>query len=532
MTEETELKIIKKTYPLSISILDFTERFELKKRVIYFIIKITNNLNKKKFTIEKSFEDFEKFHNSLLILFSQVPSYPKKTLFKIVNHKLINKIKDQLENFLNDCIERKDILYSKEFYLFLNLNLNENFSEMKNNEITEEGKIDNLNFEIKDFIYDKSNQIIFICCSIDKNINLKGKPFLFSWEKKLEDKNKVLGEIYCYKINYTNEKKYVFDLIFNKEFLMRPKRIFYDNDTQTFLIGFDNGNITLYKIEENFTKISELKNFHINNEKEEKEKEIIENEKKEEIKGLVYISNLNNIYFISSEKTFYLIDINEEKITKIKKNEFNYTTINLDLDKKRLFLTNEKGDIEIYNIINSLTQILSIKTISGEKILNLQFSKDKKFFFVCDLNGKISMFNLKEINNEKNITQIFCFGKKDRVNYIQINNLNNNIFSCDNKGRISIYDLNKKNDIYSLITHSNLSIKKISYDEENKILISSGKDKQIIFWKIPDNIFNIEIEEFEKKEEDKFKEEMNKINTLEYDFNFEDDLNGWNFRKD
>jgi hypothetical protein len=529
MTEETELKIIKKTYPLSISILDFTERFELKKRVIYFIIKITNNLNKKTFTIEKSFEDFEKFHNSLLILFSQVPSYPKKTLFKIVNHKLINKIKDQLENFLNDCIERKDILYSKEFFLFLNLNLNENFSEMKNNDIIEEGKIENLNFDIKDFIYDKSNQIIFICCSIDKNINLKGKPFLFSWEKKLEDKNKVLGEIDCYKINYTNEKKYEFDLLFKKEFFFRPKRIFYDNETQNFLIGFDNGDIIMYKIEENFSKMSELKNFHLD---KEKENEIIENGKKEGIKGLVYNSNLNNIYFISSEKTFYSIDLNEEKIIKIKKNEYKYTTINFDLDKKRLFLTNEKGDIEIYNIINALTQILSIKTISGEKILNLQFSKDNKFFFVCDLNGKISMFNLREINNEKNINQIFCFGKKDRVNYIQINNINNNILSCDNKGRISIYDLNKKNDIYSLIAHSNLSIKKISYNEDNKILISSGKDNKIIFWKIPDKFLNIEIEEFEQKEEEKYKEEINKINILENEFNFEDDLNGWNLRKD
>ena len=274
----------------------------------------------------------------------------------------------------------------------------------------------------------------------------------------------------------------------------------------------------------------ELKSFNLNHEKEKEE--IKNNETIEKIKGLVYNSNLNNIFFISSEKTFYSIDINEEKITKIKKNEFNYTTINLDLDKKRLFLTNENGDIEIYNITNQLTQILSIKTISGKKILNLQFSNDKKFFFVCDINGKISIFNLKEINNEKEINEIFNFGKKDRINYIQINNINNQIISCDNKGRISIYDLNKKNDIYSLISHSNLSIKKISYDENNKILISCGKDKKIIFWKIPDKFFNNEIEEFEQKEDEKIKEEINKINILECDYNFENDLNGWNFRKD
>ena len=43
---------------------------------------------------------------------------------------------------------------------------------------------------------------------------------------------------------------------------------------------------------------------------------------------------------------------------------------------------------------------------------------------------------------------------------------------------------------------------------------------------------NIEIEEFEQKEEEKYKEEINKINILENEFNFEDDLNGWNLRKD
>ena len=53
MTEETKLKIIKKTYPLSISILDFTERFILKRRIIYFIIKITNNLKKNHLQLKK-----------------------------------------------------------------------------------------------------------------------------------------------------------------------------------------------------------------------------------------------------------------------------------------------------------------------------------------------------------------------------------------------------------------------------------------------------------------------------------------------
>ena len=53
MTEKTKLKIIKKTYPLSISILDITERYVLKKREIYFIRRIINILKKNNLQLKK-----------------------------------------------------------------------------------------------------------------------------------------------------------------------------------------------------------------------------------------------------------------------------------------------------------------------------------------------------------------------------------------------------------------------------------------------------------------------------------------------
>ena len=135
MNEESSLNVIKKKNLLSIIITDFKEIYIFKKREILFNIRITNNINNTFWNIEKNYEDFENLYKSLIIKFSLVPYYPKKILFKIINIDLIKKIKIEFENFLNDCIERKDILFSEELNLFLDIN--KNFPEIKFNEILE-----------------------------------------------------------------------------------------------------------------------------------------------------------------------------------------------------------------------------------------------------------------------------------------------------------------------------------------------------------------------------------------------------------
>ena len=507
MNEESSLNVIKKKNLLSIIITDFKEIYILKKREILFNIRITNNINNTFWNIEKNYEDFENLYKSLIIKFSLVPYYPKKILFKIINIDLIKKIKIEFENFLNDCIERKDILFSEELNLFLDIN--KNFPEIKFNEILEIGKIEKLTFEIKDFIYDKKNQIIIIITSQNKNEKLNNQKFLFTWEKKIEG-NKLLGNIYCYKIN-KNSNKVDFNLLFSKEFFFRPKKIFFDNFSNFLFLGFYNGNIIIFKLEDNCSKITEIKNFNFFN---------------KSINDFYYNSNLKKLFSISLNQFFY-IDLNEEINNPIiiKENIFNYTSLTFESEKNNFILTNEKGFIEIYDDKN-FNQIFFFKTTSGEKILNLQFSKDKKFIFICDSNGKISI-----INYENKREEIISFKEKDKINYIQIDNIRNLIYSCDNKGRIFLWDLIKKKSIYCF-KYINLSIKKILYDEESNIIISGGKDKQISVFLIPEIFYNKEIEQFDINEEIKYNEVINNFNNkLEYDFNYENDLNGWNLKE-
>jgi hypothetical protein len=83
------------------------------------------------------------------------------------------------------------------------------------------------------------------------------------------------------------------------------------------------------------------------------------------------------------------------------------------------------------------------------------------------------------------------------------------------------------------------------YDEDNRLLWSGAKDKSIKIWKLPEKWVSDDILDFEKNElkrindiiaERKIKKKMELMNDDEDEYassgSLEDDLNGWNYRKD
>ena len=85
----------------------------------------------------------------------------------------------------------------------------------------------------------------------------------------------------------------------------------------------------------------------------------------------------------------------------------------------------------------------------------------------------------------------------------------------------------------------------MDYDQKNRILISGSKDKNIKFWKLPDNWMNTDVLRFENEELKKINNEIARRrikaqqeiedgieNDFDSDLSQEDDLNGWNYRKD
>ena len=67
----------------------------------------------------KRYNEFKDLHTILNKLYPNCPSVPGKSFFKVTALDELNKRKDLLENFLKECITRKDIMNNELFRTFI-----------------------------------------------------------------------------------------------------------------------------------------------------------------------------------------------------------------------------------------------------------------------------------------------------------------------------------------------------------------------------------------------------------------------------
>ena len=519
---------------ISISIPEYENKYISNKIVTFYRIKIIDYFKKDTWNLDKRYSEFESFHKSIQDMFSQVPSIPGKTLFKVSSIEAIKKRQKELEIFLKECIIRKDIFSTKEFQNFLDLETHDpNLTSIKP---TEEGKLENIPLGVRDFLYDKNEGVIFMCCS-DMNIISRADSMLsnfrFPWEKK-SDENVPLGGAFCFRVQKLGIG-YEFMRTWSKAYTVQTGIINFDKKSLTVGVGLDDGSIFLYKIEpeSNFSKFSDLKKIRPHNDR---------------VMGIEFDSDLGKVYSVSTDKLFLVSDLNYEKsepIT-INKSSYGYTNIFYDKDNKRCFLTNEGGQIEVYLTDNFPPNLItSFKTSSGGCIRGLNINLKKQLMFTTDMIGKISVIDLNAPGKEKNISEISTFGSKSKLRIAVFDGTNSEIITGDEEGRITIWSLKSGESIFVWVAHPKSAITQMVYDEDNRLLWSGAKDKSIKIWKLPEKWVSDDILDFEKNElkrindiiaERKIKKKMEMMDDDEDEYassgSLEDDLNGWNYRKD
>ena len=83
--------------------------------------------------------------------------------------------------------------------------------------------------------------------------------------------------------------------------------------------------------------------------------------------GIALDSNNMRIYTCSIDKTFYVTDFKKknERSKLISTNVYGYTNIQLDNKNKRIFLTNEGGELNIFTLeISPPSLVKNLKTSS------------------------------------------------------------------------------------------------------------------------------------------------------------------------
>ena len=132
---------------------------------------------------------------------------------------------------------------------------------------------------------------------------------------------------------------------------------------------------------------------------------------------------------------------------------------------------------------------------------------------------------------EKYTKEISYFGGNLEIRILRYNSDKHELYSGDQKGKITVWSLKTGQSIYAWQAHSG-AITQMRYDKKSKRLLSMAKDKKIIYWQIPDSWVSDTVKKFEENSireinANRAAERLKKYNKENEDDSDDDSLDGW-----
>ena len=544
---------------LQLSVDSFEEKFINNKSETVYTINIRNLYNNKKWSLEKVYHDVEILHQELSKLLPQIPPFSSFSLFK--SSRSFNTIverKEEINEFLNECISRKDILSNKTFYEFIKMD--KNFPEYIYNSPELIDIIENDSLCLNDLQYLPDENIIIGLLS-NYNITKMVDSFIkntevLKWNKE-ELSAKDLSEndlhnpsantnsagAFCvYRVvtfkNKKNLLKVKLEKVFIKYFNDLTGSLFYDKKTNLFLIGFNSGKIIFYKVlpESVFTQFDYMADLKYHSSK---------------ISGIALNNMTNNFYTCGNDGKFCqgvvnLIYRENYSPELIHQNPAGYSYMYFDKKNERIYLSTYNGHLEVYLTSTEIASFISDVNTSNHKYsLNDLYPYDiKNYLFSCSDLGNISVFDLCKPGQEKTTKELSYFNYYDskfKIKSAIYDPETNEVITGDNYGRLIFWNLKYGKPIHvTKVNQNGKGICKIRFidnsEEPNKILLVSCLDNTIYFVKLPLKwVDNEDIEKYEQVEI-KVRSDLNAMIKIQdflakdEDYNSdEDSLNGWDY---
>ena len=471
---------------IEVTINDFGEKYIDGKTVTFYKIEIYDNYSKEKWVLEKRYSEIDLLHKNLSKLYPNIPPMPGKTLFKIKDRDQLEKRKKQLETFLRECAKRKDIESNEAFKTFLELD--KHSPDLTYNAPTIVYENNELPQGVRDFYYFEEAQILYIVCcdmKIASRLDAYVTNVNLPWEKKT-DAHISVGSVFAFKVGGI---------------------IFYKTSLESKFLVYDE----LCKIKPHNARVM----------------------------GLAYDPKPGYIYSCGSDRKFILSEINYlSNVTEIAESNAGYTNLQFDKANDRIFLTNEAGILSVF-MTNSFPPSLVnvIQTHSTHCIRGLDIDYSKQYIFTGTNKGDISILDLGQPGKEKLIKEISYFGGNLEIRIIRYNAIDREIYTGDQKGKITVWSLKSGQSIYAWQAHQE-AITQMKYFPNKRQLLSMAKDKKIIYWQLPENWVNDSIKKFQ---EENIREINNQRATEKLqkaaqkkegddDSSSEDSLDGWDIR--
>ena len=252
--------------------------------------------------------------------------------------------------------------------------------------------------------------------------------------------------------------------------------------------------------------------------------------------GLSYDDQQGYIYSCSSDKKFMMTEFNSiSNVTEVAQSAFGYTTLIHDKPNERLFLTNEGGVLSVFltNVFPP-TLVTVVQTHTTNCIRALDIEYQKQYIFTGTNKGDISILDLGKPGREKLIKEISYFGGNLEIRILRYNPEDHELYSGDQKGKITVWSLKSGESIYAWQAH-NGAITQMIYNRKKRQLLSVGKDKKIIYWQIPDSWVSDSMKKFEEDNmreinANRAAERLKKANKEGDDDSSDDSLDGWDIR--
>ena len=510
---------------LEIKILEFFEKYVDGKTVTFYKIEIYDNFSRETWYLEKRYSEIDLLHKTISKLYPNIPPMPGKTLFKIKDRDQLEKRKKQLETFLRECANRKDIISNESFKGFLEID--KHSPDMTYNPPTIIYENNELPLGVRDCIYFEEGQILFLVCC-DMNITSRVDAYITNvnlpWEKKT-DQHISVGAVFAFKvIEDRRGNSYLFEKLWAKSFPEQTGVVNFNKKELVLQVGLDSGTIIFYRtsVESKFLAFDEILNFkpHTNR-----------------VMGLTYDEQLGYVYSCSTDKKFMMAEFNSiTNISEIAQSNYGYTALVHDKINGRIFLTTEGGVLSVFLTSTCPpTLITVVQTHSTNCIRGLDIDYQKQYIFTGTNKGDISILDLGMPGKERLIKEISYFGGNLEIRIIRYNPDNHEIYTGDQKGKITVWSLKTGQSIYAWQAH-NGAITQMRYNRKSKHLLSVGKDKKIIYWQIPDSWVSASMKKFE---EDSIREinatrAAERLKKAKKEGNDDDDssdsLDGWDIR--
>ncbi|CAD8162927.1 unnamed protein product [Paramecium pentaurelia] len=421
------------------------DSYTSEKSVIRYVIAVECSNNK--WQIYKRYSEFEEIHFKLVELFNELPQFPKKQIFHL-NRSEVQFRMQQLNDYLNQLLDRKEIVNSVIFRDFLILDQYDEFLHPVQTQI----RI--FNMCIKD-IYE--NDHITILLLYDSSILTRMDTYM---NNILDSKKQSpTSTLVCFKQNDFKQK------LFCKEFFKALTCMNFNNTENSFVLGLSSGVVYYYRLDENYT-IDMEEQFQIAQTK---------------ISGCVLVER--EIYVITSN---FLMIQNTKKIQELQEipiGQHDLNNIVYNSIRNLIVISNNIGEIYICEVpfvkigLKVQTHTIQIKQIliDNERNYLMALNYDRSHIIIFDFaKGLQNGFTQIKTNVEiKNKSLCFEWSKK-----------RGEIFIGNEDGTISIWNVQDLQPFYVFKAHSK-GVNKIIWNENQSLLMSGSDDESLKQWYFP-----------------------------------------------